>query len=370
MVLLIQKLFLQSLVLATLLLLNPTISNADIGKITEQTGSAEIKRATSVIASSLQSGVEMKDAITTANGKTGITFQDDTKVQITEHSKLIIDTFVYDDSKKTGKLGMKMALGTIKYASGQIAKSDPQQVVVETPTATIGVRGTDFSGTVDEIGRSTIVLLPSCPLGWKNIERDCKVGSISVTTDMGTIWLTKPFETVNIQTSMNTPKSSIMNLNLDQINNLIIVTPPKPATIETTTTAVAYNFLDEDLLGKDLLKYDELNRNYLSEYNKLDRNFLDTDYLYNLLDVANSQLLTNELAEFNALLPKYTPVSGLKYYIENDFVTLYKETYNAYAQVTTPITQTMSMTLTQEGIEIKQIVNYAGNTSIIIRQSN
>jgi hypothetical protein len=363
-------LFLQLLVLVTLLLLNPTISSADIGKITEQTGSAEIKRATSVIASSLQSGVEMKDAITTANGKTGITFQDDTKVQITEHSKLIIDTFVYDDSKKTGKLGMKMALGTIKYASGQIAKSDPQQVVVETPTATIGVRGTDFSGTVDEIGRSTIILLPSCPLGWKNIERDCKVGSISVTTDMGTIWLTKAFETVNIQTSMNIPKSSIMNLNLDQINNLIIVTPPKPATIETTTTGTAYNFLDEDLLGKDLLKYDELNRNYLSEYNKLDRNFLDTDYLYNLLDVANSQLLTNELTEFNALLPKYTPVSGLKYYIENDFVTLYKETYNAYAQVTTPITQTMSMTLNQEGIEIKQIVNYAGNTSIIIRQSN
>jgi len=159
-------------------------------------------------------------------------------------------------------------------------------------------------------------------------------------------------------------------LNLDQINNLIIVTPPKSATIESTTTAVAFNFLDEDLLGKDLLKYEELNRNYLSEYNKLDRNFLDTDYLYNLLDVANSQLLTNELTEFNALLPKYTPASGLKYYIENDFVTLYKETYNAYAQVTTPITQTMSMTLTQEGIEIKQVVNYSGNTSITIRQSN
>lgn len=312
----------------------------------------------------------MKDAITTANGKTGITFQDDTKVQITEHSKLIIDTFVYDDSKKTGKLGMKMALGTIKYASGQIAKSDPQQVVVETPTATIGVRGTDFSGTVDEIGRSTIVLLPSCPSGWRNIERDCKVGSISVTTDMGTIWLTKPFETVNIQTSMNTPKSSIMNLNLEQINNLIIVTPPKPAVVETNTIATAYNFLDENLLNKDLLKYEELNRNYLSEYNKLNRNFLDIDYLYNLLDVANSQLLTNELSEFNALLPKYTPISGLKYYIENDFVTLYKETYNAYAQVTTPITQTMSMTLTQEGIEIKQVVNFAGNTSITIRQSN
>jgi hypothetical protein len=363
-------LFLQSLVLVTLLLLNPTISSADIGKITEQTGPTEIKRDTSIIPSSIQSRVEMKDTITTANGKAGITFQDDTKVQITEHSRLIIDSFVYDDSKKTGKLGMKMALGTIKYASGQIAKNNPQQVIIETPTATIGVRGTDFSGTVDEIGRSTIILLPSCPSSWRNIERDCIVGSISVTTDMGTIWLTRAFETVSIQTSMNTPKSSIMNLNLDQINNLIIVTPPKAVKVEVTTTTTTFNFLDEDLLSKDLLKYDELNKNYLSEYNKLDRNFLNTDFLYNLLDVASSQLLTNELAEFNSLLPKYTPASGLKYYIENDFVTLYRETYNAYAQVTTPITQTMSMTLTQEGIEIKQVVNFAGNTSITIRQSN
>ena len=312
----------------------------------------------------------MKDTITTANGKAGITFQDDTKVQITEHSKLVIDNFVYNDSKKTGKLGIKMALGTIKYASGQIAKSDPQQVVVETPTATIGVRGTDFSGTVDEIGRSTVILLPSCPVGWRNIERDCITGSISVTTAMGTVWLTKPFETVNVQTSMNTPKSSIMNLNLDQINNLIIVTPPKPVSVENTTTAAAFNFLDEDLLGKDLLKYDELNKNYLSDNSKLDRNFLDSDYLYNLLDVTSSQLLTNELAEFNALLPKYNPTSGLKYYIENDFITLYRETYNAYAQVTVPITQSMTMTLTQEGVEIKQIVNYSGSTSITIRQSN
>ena len=46
----------------------------------------------------------MKDIITTANGKTGITLQDDTKVQITEHSKLVIDNFVYDGEKKSGKL--------------------------------------------------------------------------------------------------------------------------------------------------------------------------------------------------------------------------------------------------------------------------
>ena len=361
---------LQSLVLVTLCLLSPTTTNASVGTVTEQTGPTEIKRQTNVIPSAKDTGVEMQDTITTANGRAGITFKDDTKVQITEHSKLVIDNFVYDDSKKTGKLGMKMALGTIKYASGQIAKNDPQQVVVETPTATIGVRGTDFSGTVDEIGRSTIILLPSCPAGWKNIERDCVVGSISVTTDMGTIWLTKPFETVNVQTSMNTPKSSIMNLSLDQINNLLIVTPPQQKTEVTTNTIRAFNFLDEDVLGKDLLKYTELDRNYLTEYNRLDQNLLDTDYLYNFLDVANSQLLTNELAEYNAMLPKYDPKSGLKYYIEQDSLTLYRETVSAYASVTVPMYDSMTLRLTQDGIEIKQIVNSTGTTSITIKQSN
>jgi hypothetical protein len=312
----------------------------------------------------------MSDTVTTANGKAGITFKDDTKVQITEHSRLVIDTFVYDDTKKTGKLGMKMALGTVKYASGQIAKNDPQQVTVETPTATIGVRGTDFSGTVDETGRSTIILLPSCPVGWRNIARDCVVGSISVTTDMGgTIWLTKPFEAVVVNTTIDKPKSAILSLSLDQINNMIIVTPPRQVVVEQRTEARTFNFLDEDLLKKDFLKYDELDRNYLTEYNKLDRNFLDVDFLYNFLDVAASQLLGNELTEFNALLPKYDARSGLKYFVENDFVTLYREVNTAYAEVTLSTLNNATVNIMQEGINIRQVVNSAGTTTINIRQS-
>jgi len=357
--------------LATLLLLSPTITNADVGKVTEQTGPTEIKRSNSIVPSAVQAAIEMNDTITTANSRAGITFKDDTKVQITEHSKLVIDNFVYDDTKKTGKLGIKMALGTIKYASGQIAKNDPQQVAIETPTATIGVRGTDFSGTVDETGKSTIVLLPSCPSGWRNITRDCVVGSISVSTIMGTVILTKPFESVTVNSGVSQPRSAILNLSLDQINNMIIVTPPKEVRQEIIQTRTGgYNFLDEDFLDKDLLKYTKLDENKLDQYNKLSRNFLDSDFLLNLLDVSSSQLLTNELAEFNALLPKYNAASGLKYYVENDFVTLYRETVNSYAQVTVNTLDSTTIKITQEGIEIKQLVNSAGTTTITIKQSN
>ena len=63
---------------------------------------------------------------------------------------------------KTGKLSLKATLGTVRYASGQIAKNSAQNISIKTPTATVSVRGTDFAMTIDEIGSSTIILLPSC----------------------------------------------------------------------------------------------------------------------------------------------------------------------------------------------------------------
>lgn len=314
----------------------------------------------------------MSDIVTTANSKTSITFRDDTKVMITEQSKLVIDTFVYDNEKKTGKLGIKMALGTIKYASGQIAKSDPQQVMVETPSATIGVRGTDFSGTVDETGKSTIILLPSCPSGWRDITRDCVTGNISVTTVLGgTIWLTKPFEAVTIASSVTTPKSSILNLSLDQINNMMIVTPPKVSREEgPKRQEKAFNFLDENLLDKDLLKYDGLDKNALDKPTGLDKNFLGTDYLLNNLDIMATQLLTNELDQYGSLLPKYDKTTGLKYYVEGDQVTLYRETSNHYFDLKMETTKQGTVYINQDNVGIKQYVNGPGNTTITIKQSN
>jgi hypothetical protein len=223
---------------------------------------------------------------------------------------------------------------------------------------------------VDETGRSTIILLPSCPVGWKDIERDCITGSISVTTIMGKIWLTKPFESVTVNSGVQKPQSAILNLSLDQINNLIIVTPPRQVIVQETTVTKAYNFLDEDLLGQDLLAYGELSKDYLKEYNKLDRNYLDSDFLMNLLDVSSSQLLGNELTEFNGLLPKYNAASGLKYFVENDYVTLYRETSSSYAEVKVSTNNSLTLNITQDNITITQMVNSAGTTSINIKQSN
>jgi hypothetical protein len=118
--------------LTILLLLSPT-SFAGVGKISEQTGPTEIVRSKKSIESKVNSSVEMNDTIVTAKARAQITFEDNTTVKITEQSKLVIDDFVYDPKKGSGKVAMKVVLGTARYASGQIAKNNPQAVELTFP---------------------------------------------------------------------------------------------------------------------------------------------------------------------------------------------------------------------------------------------
>ena len=115
-----------------LLLLSTSSSHANIGKVTEQLNTPpSIQRDKQTITGSKGTGVQMNDSIRTQQGKVGITFEDDTRVQVNENSRLVIDDFVYDPKSKAGKLGAKIALGTVRYTSGQIAKNSPQNVALK-----------------------------------------------------------------------------------------------------------------------------------------------------------------------------------------------------------------------------------------------
>lgn len=187
-------------------------ASAAIGTMNEVQGSAiEIKRNKSVIAGKANSGVESMDLVSVGSkSEVGITFNDNTKVKITENSRLVIDDFVFDPKKSdAGKLGMKVALGTVRYASGQVAKNNPQSVNIKTPTASIAVRGTDFAMTVDEVGRSLVVLLPSCDDPTKvanfHIQGNCTVGAIDVMTDAGLVSLNTAYTATYVTDSQQPP---------------------------------------------------------------------------------------------------------------------------------------------------------------------
>ena len=151
------------LCLALILTTLPAKSNS-IGDVTISQGNSVIDRKDGEKGVKVEEDLDVfsYDTVKTGKGKVAIEFLDDTRVDITEHSKLLIDDFVYDPNSQTGKLSLKATLGTIKYASGQIAKNSAQNISIKTPTATVSVRGTDFTMTIDEVGSSTIILLPSC----------------------------------------------------------------------------------------------------------------------------------------------------------------------------------------------------------------
>jgi hypothetical protein len=188
-----------TLILSVLLCLLSS-SLAEVGNVTAQTRAAQITRKGDKILTEVDTPVEMRDLIQTLKGRADIRFVDDTKVSVTEYSKLIIDEFVYNPEKKTGKLSLKAALGTIRYSSGKIAKNSRQNVKIKSPTASVSVRGTDFTMNVQEDGASSFILLPSTDEAGNSY-----VGSIDVSTLGGTVTLNQAYEATTVTTAIAPP---------------------------------------------------------------------------------------------------------------------------------------------------------------------
>jgi len=213
-----------------LLLLVSVPAFAGVGSISEFKGGGSVKRGAKATPAAKGSNIEKNDTVSTnSQGRFKITFVDATTVNITQNSRLVIDDFVYDGNNKSkGRLGLKLALGTAKYTSGAIAKGNARGVGIRTPTATIGVRGTDFVMSVDEAGRSTVVLVPECynDTDITKINFDCPAGAIDVMTAAGVVTLDKPFQATMVENSYAPPAPPVtINPLLKGMDNNIQIAP-------------------------------------------------------------------------------------------------------------------------------------------------
>jgi len=323
----------------------------------------------------------MQDSLRTTQGKIGITFDDQTRVQVNENSKLVIDDFVYDPKKGSGKVALNMALGTVRYASGQIAKNNPQAVNINTPSATVSVRGTDFTATVDELGRSTFILLPSCPSDRntrtvQDIETNCKTGEIIVESDAGQVILNQPFQATRVDSRSAPPTPpAILKLSEGAINNMLIVAPPKELDQrdqKTSTKLEMKNSLDMDFLKEQGLGniLDEQQKEVYQD--KLARNFLDQNFLANILDIIDAMMkaqlnVLNNTS--NKLLPDYNAITGVTVDIQEPKITLMRDDGSNVISVTVPTAQNTTMYFTQGSMDtIKNRVNTGGSTVITLIQ--
>ena len=151
--------------LALLLLVATTYSTnaaSNIGGIFEQSGKpGSIERTSGVtLTADIDTQIQSYDNVETENGRLKIQFVDKTQISLTEHTQIEITEYVYDPNPSKSKMAMNFVSGTARFATGGLGLVPRENIAIQTPTASIGIRGTDFTTTVDELGRSLVILLP------------------------------------------------------------------------------------------------------------------------------------------------------------------------------------------------------------------
>jgi len=339
------------------IILFSTSAYGAIGNVIQHKGNASVERAGEKTDLKKGSDIEFKDNVRTGKGGVGITFVDDTNVAVSAHSSLVIDEFIYDPNSKTGsKLVMNIALGTVRYASGNIAKLSNQNVDIRTPTARIGVLGTAFSMTVDEVGKSLIILLPN---------KDGTVGEISVNTGAGQVIMNQAFQSTLVGTGEGRPsKPVILDLTLDQINNLLIIKPPKRKIIKILKESKK----GKNLLDIDFLEFKELDKNELEEdlfkFNELDINDLDVDLLLNILD----QLIKakSKSGAFDGRISGFNKVTQVNTLVDGNSTRIIRRFGNSTIELDLVNDYGYTINMAQGGIPVQEITTRDEDASNII----
>ena len=291
------------LTIASLVLLMGSVYAEPIGNIVEHKGSASLTREQGeelVVSGAYVPEVELNDTAVTENGRMLIEFLDKAELSLTEHTKVYIDNVYYDPDPSKSKMAITMALGTARFASGRLGMVNKNNIDIQTPTASITVRGTDFTTTIDELGRSLVILLPD--------ENGDPSGTIVVSNEGGSITLEEAYAATMVSSLDSAPTSKVIisNITPSMIDNMFIVNPP-----EEVRNAIEEEYnddieADQGLLDMDFLEFNELEGDAgLSidelEFTELDVDFLDADFLVDLLDVVEELVRTTEsLADVQA----------------------------------------------------------------------
>lgn len=268
-----------------------------IGDIVESTGIGSVLRNNTEIGNNVGTGIVLYDEAITGNGRMLIEFLDDEELALTEHTQVYIDEVYYDPNPSLSKMSLRMMQGTARFASGAGQKIKKSNIDIRTPTAQIAIRGTDFTTTIDELGRSLIVLLPD--------RYGDSSGEITVINEGGEIVLDKAFQATMVSSldSPPTPAVTITNLTVNQIDNMFIVSPPPAVEQAVQEAAQDDNNDDQGMLDVDFLEFNELEKDYDdyandpdydARYSSIDIDFLDADFLVDMLDVVEELIKTTK----------------------------------------------------------------------------
>ena len=126
-------------------------SAADIGLIKVANGAVEIQRGASKMPAKVGTAVQTSDVVVTgADGSAGITFTDNSLVSVGPNSVFAIEKYSFDSTTHAGQFVGNLRQGRLAAVSGKMVKQSPESMKIRTPSAIMGVRGTEFVVQVDE----------------------------------------------------------------------------------------------------------------------------------------------------------------------------------------------------------------------------
>lgn len=286
--------------LSTLLLIpNFAIADEGIGSIVESTGIGQILRNREKVSNSVNTEIELNDVAETGKGRMLIEFLDKAQLALKEHTEVLIDEIYYDADPSLSKMTMKFTMGTARFASGRLGLVNKANIDISTPTASIAIRGTDFTTTVDELGRSLIILLPD--------NNGKPSGEIEVKNLGGSVTLTEAYQATMVSTLDSSPTRAVTlrGITPSVIDNMFIVSPPQEVSDRIQEELADDKNDDKGLLDIDFLEFDELDKDALEEtetsldFSELDIDELDVEYLVDVLDIIDSSDLFDSIGEFD-----------------------------------------------------------------------
>jgi len=279
---LIKKILLTTV--STVLLIG-SVNAESIGGVVESTGVGSLERESKqIVEGAVGTEIQLNDTAQTAKGRMLIKFLDDAELSLIEHTKVYIDKIYYDPDPSKSKMVMKMALGTARFASGRLGMVDKSNIDIKTPTATIAVRGTDFTTTIDELGRSLVILLPD--------EYGAPSGEIVVSNEAGSVTLSQAYAATMVSSISTMPTQTVVidNITSNTIDNMFIVNPPEEVAQAIEDQRAQEARFDYGKLDADFLAFDELDKDYEDyleedDFTRLDYDALGGDFLVDLLDI-------------------------------------------------------------------------------------
>ncbi|BCS89312.1 FecR family protein [Pseudodesulfovibrio sediminis] len=128
-----------------------TRANAEVvGTVKTTSGTPVIKRNGGDIQAAKGSRLYNGDILTTDDKSSlGLIFRDDSMLSLGPRSEVTVDDFLFEPAEGNMNFLVKIGKGSAELFSGQIAKISPDNMRIETPVSTIGIRGTHILIKVD-----------------------------------------------------------------------------------------------------------------------------------------------------------------------------------------------------------------------------